>query len=226
MGRPTQGKGSPSWEPLEGKSVGRLYPKEDRIILIISRARDTVSGDAAGKAWGQGSPCQPQATAPTIPQMASRAGWRNSHSSIQDRLGICLSPSACTSFQGQAGPWHPRSGRSQKRATCTYTCSSRVPNHHSPRMLTHCAPTQCTVHAPCVCTHVQRHLYTPLYMHTVYAHTRPFPEAHTTYLQPQGTTITDLGLPKATQGAECKPACSHTHGHLLKTGADPESHNS
>lgn len=103
---------------------------------------------------------------------------------------------------------------------------SRVPNHHSPRTLTHYAPTQCTVHAPCACTHVQRHLYTPLYMHTMYAHTRTFPEVHTTYLQPQGITITYLGLPKATQGAECKPACSHTHGHLLKTGAEPESHNS
>lgn len=190
---------------------------------MISKAGDAFSEDAARDraALVSHRPQHPQyhrrqagpgggtVTAP------SRTGW-----------AVCLSPSACTSFQGQAGPWHPRSGRSQKHATCTYTCSSRVPNHHSPRTLTHCAPTQCTVHAPCACTHVQRHLYTPLYMHTVYTHTRPFPEAHTTYLQPQGTTITDLGLPKATRGAECKPACSHTHGHLLKTGADPESHKS
>lgn len=165
--------------------------------------------------------------------MASRAGWSN-RVTDPSRTGwaVCLSPSACTSFQGQAGPWHPRSGRSQKSATCTYTCSSHVSNmltcaqpsviQNAHTLRTHTVHYSCTL---CVHTCSKALIHTLVYAHS-YAHTHPFPEAHTAYLQPQETAITGLGLPKATQGAECKPACSHTHGHLLKTSADPESHNS
>lgn len=167
----------------------------------------------------------------------SRAGWsRLSHSlgtgSGASRGAACLLIQPEPASQSQAGPQQPRSERNQKTATCTHThmqltCVKHAhmcPNYHSCRTLAHCTPTGRTIHIPQACTHVQKHLYVPLYVYSgVGSHMSTLCHTH---LQPQGPTATDSCLPKTILGAECRPAISHTHGHLLETGTDPGSHNS
>lgn len=159
--------------------------------------------------------------------LPSRAGWSNRATGPSGTSwgAACLLPSAGTSFQGQAGPWHPCFARSQKSATCTHTCSSHVSNTltcactipHPER--SHTARPHCP-RAPCTHTCSKT---------LAYAHRCTLEHVHSlkhTHMQSQEPTITDLCLPKVTQGTEYRPTRSHTHGYLLKTGADPNSHDS